>query len=82
MIASESLAGDSDGGERLSFDARKCFGEKMVEQKLEYIHHNPVSGKWNLVDDFVDYPHSSAAYYELGKENLYITYYKELIAGH
>lgn len=27
---------------RLSFDARKCFSEKMVEQKLDYIHHNPV----------------------------------------
>ena len=52
----------------------------MVEQKLEYTHHNPVSGKWNLVDDFVNYPHSSAAYYELGKENKYITHYKELIA--
>ena len=66
---------------RLSFDGRKCFDEKMVEQKIDYIHHNPVSGKWNLVDDFVDYPHSSAAYYELGKENKYITHYKDLIIG-
>jgi hypothetical protein len=51
---------------RLSFDARICANEKMVEQKLDYIHHNPVRGKWNLVDDFVKYPHSSAAFYELG----------------
>ena len=34
---------------RLSFDARKCFDEKMVEQKVEYIHHNPVSGRPLLI---------------------------------
>lgn len=63
---------------QLSFDARLCFDEKMLEQKLNYIHHNPVSGKWNLVNDFVKYPHSSAAYYELGVENKYITHYKDV----
>ena len=46
---------------QLSFDARLCYSEKMVEQKLDYIHHNPVSGKWSLVNDFALYPHSSAA---------------------
>jgi len=63
---------------RLSFDARKCFDEKMVEQKLNYIHHNPVSGKWRIVDNFVNYKHSSAAYYELGAENKYVTHYKNV----
>lgn len=63
---------------RLSFDGRECFDEKMLEQKLDYIHHNSVSGKWRLVEDFVQYKHSSAAYYELGIENKYITHYKEL----
>jgi len=28
---------------RLSFDAKLCFDEKMVEQKLDYIHGNPVN---------------------------------------
>ncbi len=65
---------------RLSSDARKCFDEKMLEQKLDYIHHNPVSGKWNLVEDFTDYPHSSAAYYELGAENEFVTHYKYVSA--
>jgi hypothetical protein len=32
------------------------------------MHHNPVSGKWQLVEDFVDYPYSSARYYELGEQ--------------
>ena len=33
---------------------------------LDYIHHNPVSGKWSLVNDFAEYEHSSASFYELG----------------
>ena len=65
---------------RLSFDGRKCFTEKMIEQKLDYIHHNPVSGKWNLVEDFTQYPHSSAAFYELGViGEVEITHYKDLL---
>ena len=63
---------------RLSFHARVCFNEKMLEQKLDYIHHNPVSGKWRLVDDFAEYLHSSAAYYETGTKNTYLTHYKEV----
>ena len=63
---------------RLSFDARKCFNEKMLTQKLDYIHHNPVRGKYNLVDDFTDYQHSSAAFYELNTKNEYITHYKKV----
>jgi hypothetical protein len=49
-----------------SFDARLCDSIEMVEQKLDYIHNNPVQGKWNLAPTFVDYPHSSAQWYELG----------------
>ena len=45
--------------------------ESGVENVLEYIHHNPVSGKWSLVKDFVDFPYSSAAFYELGVESTY-----------
>jgi hypothetical protein len=46
-----------------------CYGEKMIEQKLDYIHHNPVSGKWCLVNDFCDYPHPSASFYESDKND-------------
>ena len=63
---------------RLSFDSRRCFDERIMEQKLDYIHYNPVNGIWRLVDDFVKYPHSSAASYELGKGNKYLTHYKEV----
>lgn len=70
---------------RLSFDGRLCLDEKMIEQKMDYlpvrqagIHRNPVSGRWNLIEDYCNYPHSSAAYYELGKKNKFITHYKTL----
>ena len=64
---------------RLSFDARQCHDEKMIEQKLDYIHHNPVKGKWNLVYDFTAYEHSSAGFYELGKPgNFEVLHYKDL----
>jgi len=43
----------------------------MTEQKLNYIHENPVSGKWKLVDDYVSYDHSSAGFYELGETTNY-----------
>jgi len=53
---------------RLSFDAKELLEEKEIERVLDYIHHNPVSGKWNLVDDYTKYPHSSASWYELGEQ--------------
>ena len=49
-----------------SFDAKICYTRRFVDQKLNYIHSNPVSGKWNLVDDYAKFKHSSAGYYMLG----------------
>ncbi len=49
-----------------SFDAKPIFSEKFLIQKLNYIHYNPVTGKWNLAIDFVSYEHSSASFYEEG----------------
>ena len=53
-----------------SFDAKPCFTESFLKQKLEYIHKNPVSGKWRLINDYRYYPHSSAGFYELGSPSL------------
>ena len=65
-----------------SFDARLILNETMLLQKIRYIHHNPVSGKWNLASDFISYPHSSAAFYEIGKPCLFpITHYAEILHG-
>jgi REP element-mobilizing transposase RayT len=65
---------------KTSFDYRLCDGERSVEQRLEYMHHNPVSGKWHLVEDFVNYKHSSARFYELNREiaGVEICHYQDL----
>jgi REP element-mobilizing transposase RayT len=48
-----------------SFDAKAIFSHKFLLQKINYIHNNPVSGKWMLAKDFVEYEHSSASFYEI-----------------
>jgi REP element-mobilizing transposase RayT len=77
--ASEKAKGKKHQVFRLSFDARICIDEKMLIQKLNYIHSNPVKGKWNLASDFVEYQHSSAAFYETGQDprNI-VTHFKEV----
>ncbi|MCA4898151.1 MAG: transposase [Bacteroidota bacterium] len=64
-----------------SSDIKPCYTEKFVIQKLDYIHSNPVKGKWNLADDFTKYPHSSAMFYELNVQhpNIAITHYKDTV---
>lgn len=49
-----------------SFDAKECYSQEFIFQKLDYKHHNPVSKKWQLVNDFGDYEYSSAGFYEKG----------------
>ena len=41
---------------------------KVARQKLEYIHANPVTGKWMLAKDDISYKYSSAGYYESGDD--------------
>ena len=52
-----------------SFDAKEVEGEEEIVRVLDYIHHNPVSKKWMLVKDFIDYPYSSAQFYLTGNQN-------------
>jgi len=54
-----------------SFDAKECYSKEFIEQKLLYMHHNPIKGKWNLVSDFAMYEHSSAGFYYDTGANLY-----------
>ena len=46
-----------------SFDAKPVYTLDFLNQKLIYMHNNPVNGKWNLCSEFSDYVHSSAAFY-------------------
>lgn len=62
-----------------SFDWKECRNDKFIHQKLLYIHNNPCRGVWNLVDNPVDYVHSSAKFYNLGEHGIYpVTSYMEL----
>lgn len=62
-----------------SFDCKKCEGFDFLTQKLDYMHANPVSGKWELVKESIDYLHSSNNFYETGKDGIYkITHYMDL----
>ena len=58
------------------------WSRQVVEQKLDYIHHNPVSGKWNLSADFVQYYYSSASYYEDNTSYFpFLSHYMECFNG-
>lgn len=48
-----------------SFDAKPIFSQKFLIQKINYIHNNPVSGKWMLANTGIAYEHSSASFYEM-----------------
>ncbi len=50
-----------------SFDAKPIYTRPFLLQKIQYIHLNPVRGKWKLVEDWREYEHSSASFYELNK---------------
>ena len=63
---SDRARGQKHRGFTTSSDIRECLDEAMIQQKLEYMHGNPVKGKWSLVEDAIDYPHSSMAFYFRG----------------
>jgi hypothetical protein len=46
----------------------KIFTKKVALQKLNYIHQNPIRGKWHLAQDDISYPFSSAEYYATGQD--------------
>ncbi len=63
-----------------SSDIKRCYSNDIILQKLYYMHHNPVSKKWQLADDFVNYIHSSAGYYELNSRPLILlTHYQDVV---
>ena len=62
-----------------SFDAKPIYADKFLLQKLDYIHGNPVKGKWTLAKDNVKYEHSSASFYELNEVKHFAQkHYKDL----
>ncbi len=63
-----------------SFDWKECISDSFTETKLNYIHNNPCSGKWNLAKSQQDYLHNSAKYYIEGQQGFYKVFnYKDLV---
>jgi hypothetical protein len=54
-----------------SFDIKECRSMAFVNQKLTYIHNNPLAKKWSLARDTISYAHSSARFYETGEQGTY-----------
>lgn len=55
-----------------------CYSTKIVEQKMNYIHQNPVNVKWQLADLPEDYYYSSARYYLRNQDDFqFLTHYRE-----
>jgi putative transposase len=42
------------------------YTPKVIYQKMEMIHNNPMRGKWQLCEKLKDYQYSSAEFYETG----------------
>jgi hypothetical protein len=57
---------------KLSFDWKVCNRKVFIKQKLNYLHDNPCSGKWNLCNGPIDYLHSSAKYYLSDEDGFYV----------
>ena len=52
--------------------------QKKVEQKIIYMHNNPLHERWNLVDCPESYRWSSAGFYETGVDEFGIlTHYMD-----
>ena len=45
------------------------FTRKVANQKLKYMHYNPLAEHWQLVKDPCNYKYSSARFYELNEKN-------------
>ena len=61
-----------------SFDCKECYSSEFIQQKLNYMHLNPVHDKWKLAEMPEDYLHSSAQFYITGIQGRYlVTHYLE-----
>ena len=59
--------------------AIELYTRKVFEQKLNYIHNNPLQERWCLVENAADYQYSSAKYYETEIDDFgFLNHYAEL----
>ena len=48
--------------------AKNIYSMNFLQQKMGYIHQNPVAKDWKLVEDRADYLYSSAGFYDYGRK--------------
>jgi len=51
-----------------TFDVKECRTEAFILQKLNYMHFNPCHVRWQLAKEPSEYSHSSAAFYQFGRQ--------------
>jgi REP element-mobilizing transposase RayT len=44
--------------------AKNIYSREFLLQKVEYVHNNPINKGWELAQNRVDYPYSSACFYD------------------
>lgn len=58
----------------------ELYTKNVLEQKLDYIHLNPLQAHWSLVDDPNDYLYSSCSFYERGDTHYdWLTDYRDVM---
>ena len=54
------------------------YSIEVIEQKLNYIHNNPLQAHWNLAERLEDYYYSSARFYYIGIDDFgFLTHYRD-----
>jgi hypothetical protein len=60
---------------------KECRTEAFILQKLNYVHFNPCMERWRLVEKPGEYEHSSAAFYQFGRQGkIEIKDYQDFLA--
>ena len=54
----------------ISSDWKDCRSNEFVWQKLNYMHNNPCTGKWQLAGNAIEYIHSSVRFYLTGVQGI------------
>ncbi len=63
-----------------SFDGKECYSYPFIQQKLNYMHYNPVKKGMVILPE--NYIHSSAKFYMTGEQGIYpVTHFVEVYEG-
>ena len=72
VISSDKERGKKHQVFERSFDCKPVTSQHFFLEKLNYIHNNPCTGRWQLATSPTDYIHCSAKHYIAGEESKYI----------